>query len=87
MTESLSQLKMGNPDVEHYYGDPLTIADAVPLEEEPKDVGAKHCKTARDLDLYYFSRDYQSVGGGHKDLQKETGLDIGVGGVSESYYD
>ena len=56
----------------------LAIAAAVPLEEIPKDIRARHCETARDLDLFLFSSDYQSYRGGHKDLQNETGLDVGL---------
>lgn len=65
-------------EVENLPHDKLTIAEAVPLLEVPKDIRAKHCETARDLDLFLFSSDYQGYRGGSKDLQTETGLDVGL---------
>ena len=45
------------------------------LGEEPKNYRAKHCKTAKELDLFNFSSNYQTYQGGFSDLQHETGID------------
>ena len=58
----------------------------MPLKERPKHAGAAHCRTARELDLYLFSSNYQTFKGGHCDLQMETGIEVGVGDGSDRSY-
>ena len=48
-----------------------------PLLEKPTDIRAQHCKTAKELDLWRYSSNYQTYKGGSSDLQIEVGVESG----------
>ena len=50
--------------------------DNTPLDFEPKDIRARHCKTAQELALFKYSSNYQTIRGGNSDLQHELGIYI-----------
>lgn len=54
-----------------------------PLKCKPHNARAGHCKTAKELDLFKFSSNYQTYLGGNSDLQKETGIEVGASDGSE----
>lgn len=48
---------------------------STPVDGSKVDVRASHCKTAKDLDLFLFSSNYQRCEGGSQSLSLELGLE------------